>query len=249
MSNVIPGGVCLKNIIFVSDLHLGDERFKEKPFLSFLDKYVSKKCSHLVIAGDLFELVQQEIERVLDKSQKVISKLWQLADKMKISYIPGNHDLYLAKFLFHRGNIHLAYPALTIKAGDRQIHVEHGHLQQAEYKNFPELYNDLARLGGFLNLFDPDLQNTVSHGLNALDKLKHNFSLAGKAKRLKHLDDFAAAALSLIRKGNDYVVFGHTHEPQEIIFDDKKYINIGDWVEHATYGEFEPESGEILLRE
>lgn len=237
-------------IIFVSDLHLGDQRFKETHFLDFVDNYISKNCAHLIIAGDLFELMQQDTEQILKNCQKVISRLWKLAQKIKITYIIGNHDLYLANFIFNWQNIHLIYPALQFKSGNYQIHIEHGHLQQEEYKKWPELYNDLAKLGGFLNLFDPNLQNTVSHGLSALDKIKHNFSIANKAKSAKKLDDFAQSAQSIMQKGADYVIFGHTHEPEELILDNgKKYINIGDWVDHSTYGEFDPTTGQMLLKQ
>lgn len=239
----------MKKIIFVSDLHLGDGRFRETSFLDFLDRYVSKEASHLVIAGDLFELAQQETEKVLTMGRQTIGRIWKLAETMKVTYVVGNHDLYLAKFLFQWQNVKLAYPTLKLQLGPYQIHVEHGHLHQEEYKKAPDLYNDLAKLGGFLNLFDPELKNTVSHGITALEKMKHNFSLANRDLSMKNLDEFQQAARHIIARGTNFVVFGHTHEPQEVeVGDRQKYINVGDWVEHTTFGEFDPVTGFFLLR-
>ena len=43
----------------------------------------------------------------------------------------------------------------------------------------------------------------------------------------------------LEEKYYDYFVFGHRHLPLEIDLDNKsKYINLGDWIQYFTYGEF-----------
>lgn len=240
----------MKKIVFISDLHLGDERFREAPFLDFLDRYVSKEASHLIIAGDLFELIQQNTEDVLTRGRQTIGRIWHLAETMKITYVVGNHDLYLAKFPFQWQNINLSYPTLKLQCGPYQIHVEHGHLHQEEYKRAPGLYNDLAKLGGFLNLFDPELKNTVSHGVTAIEKMRHSFSLANRDLSMKNLDEFQQTAQEIIARGANFVVFGHTHEPQEVALgDSQKYINVGDWVEHTTFGELDPATGDFLLRD
>ncbi len=41
---------------------------------------------------------------------------------------------------------------------------------------------------------------------------------------------------------HDYFVFGHRHLPLEIDLNNKsKYVNLGDWVSHFTYGEYDGE--------
>ena len=46
----------------------------------------------------------------------------------------------------------------------------------------------------------------------------------------------------LREKHYDYFVFGHRHLPLEIKLSKKsKYINLGDWITHFTYGEFNGE--------
>jgi UDP-2,3-diacylglucosamine hydrolase len=36
----------------------------------------------------------------------------------------------------------------------------------------------------------------------------------------------------------DVVVMGHRHEPRLIQLDRGTYVNLGDWINHATYGRF-----------
>jgi len=43
----------------------------------------------------------------------------------------------------------------------------------------------------------------------------------------------------LTEKHYDFFVFGHRHLPLEInLNDDSTYINLGDWIQYFTYGEF-----------
>jgi UDP-2,3-diacylglucosamine hydrolase len=44
----------------------------------------------------------------------------------------------------------------------------------------------------------------------------------------------------LLSSHYDYFVFGHRHLPMEIeVGETSKYINLGDWISHYTYGVFD----------
>ncbi|MCB0434125.1 MAG: UDP-2,3-diacylglucosamine diphosphatase, partial [Mangrovimonas sp.] len=46
----------------------------------------------------------------------------------------------------------------------------------------------------------------------------------------------------LEEKHRDFFVFGHRHLPLEIdLGNNSKYINLGDWISHYTYGVFDGE--------
>lgn len=47
-------------------------------------------------------------------------------------------------------------------------------------------------------------------------------------------------------KHRDYFIFGHRHLPMEIELENgSKYINLGDWISHFTYGVFDGNSFEL----
>ncbi len=44
----------------------------------------------------------------------------------------------------------------------------------------------------------------------------------------------------LQEKHRDYFIFGHRHLPMQIdLNENSKYINLGDWINHYTYGVFD----------
>ena len=82
--------------IFISDLHLGDgsrtdDFHRDKEFLEFLG-FVQSEAQELVILGDFLELWQADLDRILFQHSEVVNKLLSLRNKIKVTYIIGNHD-------------------------------------------------------------------------------------------------------------------------------------------------------------
>jgi UDP-2,3-diacylglucosamine pyrophosphatase LpxH len=51
----------------------------------------------------------------------------------------------------------------------------------------------------------------------------------------------------LLLRGFDVVVFGHTHHPEEVVFEPgQRYFNSGNWLRGGTYVEID--HGEVSLR-
>jgi UDP-2,3-diacylglucosamine pyrophosphatase LpxH len=90
------------NIFAISDLHIGDggprDNFeyleKEKKLYDFLD-FVQDNNGSVIICGDLFELWQSNISKVLTKRVKLLDRL----SSMGATYILGNHDSDLMHFI------------------------------------------------------------------------------------------------------------------------------------------------------
>ena len=85
-------------VYFVSDLHLGDGSHtdifqdKDEHFLAFLDD-VEANAGTLVIVGDALDFDQAwYFSRIVKGHGKVISRLTQLAESMRVVYVYGNHD-------------------------------------------------------------------------------------------------------------------------------------------------------------
>jgi UDP-2,3-diacylglucosamine hydrolase len=85
-------------VYFVSDLHLGDGshtdifQHKDEHFLAFLDE-VEANAKTLIIVGDALDFEQAwYFSRIVRGHGKVISRLTQLAEKMRVVYVFGNHD-------------------------------------------------------------------------------------------------------------------------------------------------------------
>ncbi|MGP3668126.1 MAG: DNA-directed DNA polymerase II small subunit [Candidatus Bathyarchaeota archaeon] len=99
------------NVVFTSDIHVGNVAFEEKLFKKFIDwlkgkvyegksREVAGKVKYVVVAGDVVDGIgqypQQESELEIKdvyKQYKVAAKFFEeIPDHIKIIVIPGNHD-------------------------------------------------------------------------------------------------------------------------------------------------------------
>jgi len=97
-----------KNIIFISDIHVGSEKFLEKNFMKFI-KWVNgeinedekvKKISHIFILGDLVDGVgiypgqenELNIKDIKEQYKYLAEILKEIRQEIKIVILPGNHD-------------------------------------------------------------------------------------------------------------------------------------------------------------
>lgn len=124
-------------IYVVSDLHLGDSGPRDNfahmsdgnrmsEFWSFLD-FVEGQNGRLIIAGDLFELWQSNVSRVLTLRIRLLDRL----AKMGTIYILGNHDADLRFFCEDCWLKHPFFRTMrtqyTERIGDKSFHFIHGH--------------------------------------------------------------------------------------------------------------------------
>lgn len=137
--------------VIVSDLHIGDMSDADdfytsgnfEKFIAFLE-YIEKdeEIEKIIIAGDLFELWQCKVEKIL----QMYVDLWKVLLKLKetgkkIIYIPGNHDsLPFAKLVYKAAPFPFGPIQLTDKYDidekrklifpyyrEGNLWVEHGH--------------------------------------------------------------------------------------------------------------------------
>jgi DNA polymerase II small subunit len=97
-----------KNIVFISDIHVGSEKFLESNFRKFI-KWVNgeinndekvKKISHIFILGDLVDGVgiypgqenELSIKDIKEQYKYLAEILKEIRKDIKIVLLPGNHD-------------------------------------------------------------------------------------------------------------------------------------------------------------
>ena len=225
--------------IFISDIHLGDKSGSEdfqydKEFLDFL-KWTDGKASEIVILGDLYELWQSRLEKIIWKHYEVIQALQ--AREKKITYIFGNHDF-------------LPF-ARTQPEYCRQdnIYAVHGH----QFDEYNKLGNPLKSIkwpiGRWVTLavgeierwFSPDADKWLQ---KQREKLGDFYTQAAvlQSRKWNHKDPKQVEAkVDYLKKVNNAKIniFGHTHKPEvcrmniyEGLEEDDLYIyaNCGSWV-------------------
>jgi UDP-2,3-diacylglucosamine pyrophosphatase LpxH len=234
--------------VFISDLHLGDglrtdDFHRDKQFLKFLD-FVEVEAKELIILGDLFELWQADLDRVLFQHSAVVNKLLSLAGKLKLTYVIGNHD-YIPFIKFTKAGLGLS---LEYSDSRSKIVAEHGY----KYDIFNRYDNPLkslkwppgkylaATLASLERIIHPDIDQWTRKAINNVDEfLQKVVQIVNKIppsteeylQRGGHFGEFEEAVKKHITKGAKIVIFGHTHKPQLQVLGKGIYANCGAWTD------------------
>ena len=234
--------------IFISDLHLGDgsrtdDFHRDEEFLGFLD-FVGAQAKELIIVGDLFELWQASLDKVLFKHGKVVRGLLALKEKVKMHYVVGNHDyIPFIRFADLGNGVCLEY-----RDNRKKIIAEHGN----KYDIFNRYSNPLRTLrwpaGKYFALFiasferwlHPNIDVWVKKIASQVDDflreaafIRNRIPPSSKdyLKRGGHFGEFEKAVKIHLEKGSKVVVFGHTHRAQLEKIEGGIYANCGAWVD------------------
>ncbi|WP_299115774.1 UDP-2,3-diacylglucosamine diphosphatase [uncultured Winogradskyella sp.] len=245
----IPKG---KKIYFASDNHLGAptmeaSRPREQKFVAWLDE-VKGDAAAIFLLGDLFDF-WFEYKTVVPKGfTRTLGKLAEISDSgIPIHYFVGNHDLWMNGYFEEELGIPVYHKPQEFKLGNKDFFIGHGDgLGPGDkgYKRMKKIFLSpffkwLFRWG------HPDIGMRIAQYFSVKNKL---ISGDDDAKFLGEDNEWLAvySRKKLEEKHRDYFVFGHRHLPLEIPLNEKsKYINLGDWIQYFTYGEFDGESFEL----
>ena len=234
-----------KKIYFASDQHLGAPTPKaslprEKKFVAWLDT-IKEDAGTIFLLGDLFDF-WFEYKTVVPKGfVRVLGKLAELKDAgIDIYFFVGNHDLWMRDYFQKELNIPVFHKPqefdingkiFLIGHGDGLGPNDHGYKRMKKVFTFP-FFKWLFRW------LHPDIGVRLGHYFSVKNKL---ISGDEDARFLGEENEWLAqyCRRKLTEKHYDFFVFGHRHLPLEIeLNNNSTYINLGDWIQHFTYGEF-----------
>ncbi len=241
-----------KKIYFASDQHLGaptpeTSLPREQKFVAWLDE-VKTDAEAIFLLGDLFDF-WFEYKTVVPKGfVRVLGKLAEICDSgIPIYFFVGNHDLWMNNYFEKELNIPVYHSTKEFTFNNKTFLLGHGDgLGPGDkgYKRMKKVFkNPFSKwLFGWLH---PDFGMKLGHYLSVKNKL---ISGAEDVKFLGEENEWLViyAKQKLQTQHYDYFVFGHRHLPLEInLSQNSKYINLGDWISHFTYGVFDGQNFEL----
>lgn len=216
---------------FISDTHFGDNLKREKLFIDFLEKI--KSCAEsLFLLGDLFEFWFEYKETILRRYFPLLSSFSSLSKAgIKFYYLQGNHDFSTDDFLRELGIKVLKSPA-TLSIDGKKTLLAHGdefstNLISSSLKKILHRPYSIR----LYSLLHPDISVPLALRIAKLSRKKET--------HLRKRDWLEPTARRMINAGYDLAIFGHTHMPVLKRFNRGWYLNLGDWLNHFSYGVIE----------
>lgn len=220
-----------QRLIIISDLHVGSPFSRARQTLGALFDYARRERFNLCINGDGFEILQASLSSLAHDSVAILNQVHSHLDAgLRVYYVVGNHDILLEGYLRRWKGIAIT-PFLNVIAGPLRVRVEHGHLYDPSFISNPALYERLTRLAGVFVRFFPDVYRLWAIWERFWQQLR-----AFNSRSLVDRDVYYQAADMLLSRGFDVVVFGHTHNAEDVMLGEgRRYINSGTWVRGGDF--------------
>ncbi len=201
------------NAIIVSDLHIGSRYFLHQNFERFLGSI--SEDHELILNGDIIDKPYPEMKSA---HQRILDLIEQVSYRHKVVWVQGNHDIgYIPRGF---GKVHFK----RLYTIEHRLLIAHGH-------DFDEI---MPKNQAFIKAF----------------KLMHNLrvKLGAKPVHVAHYAKKWEILYKVLRKnvmrnavncamenGYEGVTCGHTHYPEERIFNGIRYMNTGAWTEDPAF--------------
>ncbi|SDT88606.1 UDP-2,3-diacylglucosamine hydrolase [Polaribacter sp. Hel1_33_78] len=242
-----------KKVYFASDQHLGAPTAassfpREKKFVAWLDE-VKKDAEAIFLLGDLFDFWFEYKTVVPMGFVRVLGKLAEIKDSgIPIYFFVGNHDLWMHDYFETELNIPVFYSPQEFLINNKKILMGHGDglgPHDKGYKRMKKVFT-FPLFKWFFRWLHPDLGVKLGQYMSIKNKM---ISGEEDAKFLGEENEWLVqyCKRKLTQQHYDYFVFGHRHLPLEIeLQENSTYINLGDWIQYFTYGQFDKNTFSLL---
>lgn len=236
---------------FVSDVHLGapalsNNREREILFAKWLDE-IKDDVAELYLMGDIFDFWWDYKKVVPRGFSRIFGRIADLTDRgIPVHFFTGNHDLWAFDYFTEELGIILHTKAITTEIDGKKFFLAHGDGLDADDKGYiflKKIFTNRTMQWLFSRLH-PNFALTIAHNWSKSSRLaKINIdeeSEVNKEGMYKFAENF------LKREFIDYFIFGHRHRMVNAEIGQKsKFVLLGDWITHFSYGIFDGEKFEL----
>lgn len=231
-----------QKMVVISDLHLGNPFSNIRKSVTHFVRWAVREGFDVCINGDGLEIAQSSFDRMTFDVPEFFRAISELRRKgREVYYVIGNHDIALEHFLEDWGVMKVS-PFLNVDSGDKRIRIEHGHIYDPFFVKYPKTYETLTHVAGWFLKISPRLYRAWIQ----FEKWKSRIR-ARRTGIVGEHPSFRWSANELSKRGFDAIIFGHTHHPGHVRFDDgAEYFNSGSWMLSTHY--IEINEGKVSLK-
>lgn len=229
---------------FFSDVHLGagtaeSERLKEQRLLRFFE-LVRASGASLFCLGDLFDFWFEYETAIPKRYFEVLRRLRELTDAgVRLHFLGGNHDWWVRRggrpgFLEREIGFRILDEPAEVRAGGLRLLLLHGDgvgRTDRGYRVLRTVLRNPVAIGAF-RWVHPDLGRVLGTVTSRTSRFAK-----GEAPSPETCERIRRHARSLLvqRPDIDAVLAGHAHLPEDVSLGRGRYVNLGDWIRHASY--------------
>jgi UDP-2,3-diacylglucosamine hydrolase len=235
-----------KKIFFASDFHLGvpdreSSREREKRIISWLES-IRHEAHSIYLLGDIFDFWFEYRHAIPKGFIRLQGKLAELRDAgIPIIFFTGNHDMWMFDYFPTELNIPVYREPQVIQVGQHKLMIGHGDglgPGDHSYKFLKKFFNSKLCQWLFARIhpnFGIGIANYWSRQ-SRISNMKKEESFEGESKEYLWVYCRQQEQIS----HHDFYIFGHRHLPLDLkVADHSRYINLGEWVHHNTYGVYD----------
>jgi UDP-2,3-diacylglucosamine hydrolase len=242
-----------KKIFFASDFHLGsDGKFSSKEREKIIVEWLSSienKAEAIYLMGDIFDYWFEYKEVVPRGFTLLLGKLHDLRLKgVPVIFFTGNHDMWIFDYLEKEMDIQVKRKPVIEIFNNKIFFLAHGD----GLGNVPlgDKLMKIAFSNSFLQwLFARIHPNTGIRIMKFFSNVSRNTHSEYSEEFIQEKEFLLQFAEDYIKNDDsiDYFVFGHRHIPVKYPLSNSRsfMVNLGDWIENFTYGEFDGEQFNI----
>ena len=225
----------------IGDAHYSSSR---PELLSCIKDIQAKKLnpSQIIFMGDIFDSLFGGIPYTYKENQELINIINQLAQKIEIIYLEGNHDFRLIAIFKNIKIIPINQQPLSCSFAEKKIYLAHGDFDGAlGYKIYTYLIRNSVVLF-FLKIID----NLSNHAI--LNYVDSHLNKKEDCNEFTGFYDFIRNRI--INNYNcDYFIEGHFHQNKKIVFEKLNYINLAAFACNQRYFIVKSSKDKELLEE
>ena len=201
------------NAIVVSDLHIGSRFFLHHDFENFLSN-IPEDCE-LILNGDIIDDPNKNLQ---PSHQRILHLIERISRRQKVIWVRGNHDNGYA----FNGFKHIHFK--TYYTIENKLLINHGY-------DFDEI---MPRSQVFIKSFKMIHDIMIKFGSSPVHVANYakQFELLYKVLRDNVMKNAVNCALE---NGYEAVVCGHTHYPEDRVYNGIRYMNTGAWTESPPF--------------
>ena len=201
------------NAIVVSDLHIGSRFFLHHDFENFLNN-IPEDCE-LILNGDIIDNPNKKLQ---PSHKKILNLIEKVSHRQKVIWVRGNHDNGYAQ----NGFKHIHFK--THHTIENRLLISHGY----------DFDGIMPRSQIFITLFSLFHDIMIKFGSRPVHVANYakNFELLYKVLRDNVMKNAVNYAL---KNGYEAVICGHTHYPEDRVYNGIRYMNTGAWTESPAF--------------